>query len=338
MVRVLKRAVGIAAAVIGAIIGAGFITGAEIFEFFSGSFLLPSCFFLFVVLSFFIWAMLYAGSLHNSRDMLNMCVLGRYSKMFSAFILFFSFVTLTGMCAGLDAVMGALLGIDCKIPSLSVVGIVVSFFVCRKGIYGIEIFNLILVPTMLIVIAFACICNAPVQFHYGGSSKVFSILIYASMNCFLSSTLIVDAGIGGERKSFLPAAIISSIIVSVFVFLIMRKISATDGVDVNLPLLSSISANKLFYVIFSVISIFGIITTLVSSYYTLYTEIKKSPLKRTLNIGLGALSILFSRVGFYSIVKFAYPVMGIVGLIYSVLICIHSTKQLFSAFDDNMFK
>lgn len=331
---IILKSMSISAAIIGAVIGAGFITGAEIVRFFSSEYLPSACFLLFLLMTFYGWILLNAGGRYKTQKQLNLCVLGHFSKFFDYSVPVFSFVSLVSMCAALDALAASFLKIDERIPTLSLAMLPLSLFVCNRGVKGVEKLNILLVPSIIIVIFIAC-CESPVPAT--ARSDVLPILLYAAMNGFLSSPLIIEAGAQSDARSHLPAAIISSLAVSVCVFMIMSKISSGSGLDADLPLLSGLGKGRVIHVIFSIITAFGIVTTLVSSHYPLVCIAAKSPLKRRLNAFFIAAALLFSRVGFYKIVSVVYPVTGAFGLVYLTLVGADSCRALFSVPDGKPF-
>ncbi len=333
----LFKGVAISSSVIGAVIGAGFITGTEIVTFFSGSFLLPSCALLFLLVFFFVWALLSVGRELCGQNAVNLRVLGGFSYFFNCCIKVFSFISLAAMCAGIDAVAADFFGNDWRIPTLSPIVLVASFFICKRGIRGVEMFNLCLVPVMIVVILFACVGTDGVDITHGSSSSAFKVLIYAAMNCFMSSAVIIDSGKGASRKSIFFASIVCSVVISVCTYLIMSKISTGYGTDENLPLLSSIDKRGVFYIIFSVATMFGIVTTLVCSHYPLIVKTQKSGLNLALNVCLMICALALSRMGLNAIVNYLYPFMGLVGLFYVIAVCLFSVRKLFPSLQSKLF-
>ena len=324
----------VAAAIVGSVIGAGFITGAEIVRFFSGSDLLTSCALLFVVLFLFLFSVLFSGSLSKSKKASNLRDLRGFYKISDIALLVFSFITLCGMCAGLDAVTANFFKIDPRIPSLSPAMLILSVSICRRGVGGVEKFNAILVPIMLASIFVATAGGVRGVVSFPAETKTFPIIIYASMNCFLSSPVVFDAGRGKGVGAVATGAALSSLLISVSVYFIMKKISAS-GAGGDLPLLS-VTRPGPFRIIFSAVTLFGIATTLVSSHYPLIRKISESPRKRTLNAILIVAALAFSRLGFQKIVYYLYPLIGIFGLIFCVVSCVSSLRSFFA--DDEPFR
>ena len=331
---VFYRSIGSAASVIGAVIGAGFITGAEIVRFFSGTFLLPACAALFVTLTVFFTVISYLGMRYGGLTGLNLRVFGRFSKIINASVLICSFITLAGMCAGADALFSSASGIDERIPALSAVFLAISLFVCEKGIDGVSRFNLLLVPVMITAIVAACAGSVSVKTVFTGESKIFSVVVYASMNCFLSAAVIADTGKGNSPFSVVIASVLAAFAISVCAYIVMNKISSSASLKKNIPLLSSVESG-FFKAVFFTVTLAGIITTLVSSHYPLVALVKKSPVKRTLNAVFAVSALALSRLGFYKIVNKLYPVIGVVGLFYVLSLSLFALKESF--FPDGKF-
>lgn len=315
---------GIAAAIIGSVVGAGFITGAEIARFFSSSAFVPSVITLFVLLVVFVWTMLDAGARYGSQKRANLCVLGHFSVIVDVAVPVFSFVSLMSMCAALDAVAGAIFGIDPRIPTLSAVVLPLSYLVCKRGVKGVERFNLLVVPLMLAVVAAASAGggNLPQR------GSILPVFVYAGMNAFLSSALIMGAGAESDPRSHFPAAVVVSAVVCLFVCLILKRISGVPAGE-DLPLLHAVTSRPLRVSLYAA-SLVGIVTTLVASHYPLVLLTQKSPLKRTLNAILGTLAILFSRIGFNRIVGCLYPIIGVFGIAYCSVLTFSFFKSCFS--------
>lgn len=313
---------GAASAIIGAIVGAGFITGAEIVSFFSGGNLPVSCAVLCALLFASTLVLLLAGRRWQTQKMANLCVLGGFCKIAEMAVYVFSFITLSGMCAGLDAVFARALKIDARLPVASPIALALSFAVCRRGVEGIERLSIFLVPTMIAVMLVACLSGARVCPPAQGL-RPWKIVLYVGMNAFLSSPVTVGAG---KRLSAGGAVVVSAVVavcVSACVYLIMSKIATGYGTDENLPLLSAISCGRIFSLVFVAVTAIGIFTTLLSSHYPLVCAVDKNPLKRRLNAYMCIGALALSRIGFYNIVAYLYPVIGAIGAVYLCLFALH---------------
>ena len=316
------------AAIIGAVVGAGFITGAEIVAFFSGGNLLLSAALLFAFTFAFCFSLIRIGQRWGSQNMANLRVLGGFSKMTQGALYAFSFTSVCGMLAGLDAAAASVFMINPKIPTVSPVALVLSLAVCKRGIEGVKRFNFALVPVMIAVVLAACVFGWSADYVPGRGVRLFKVLIYAGMNAFLCSPVIMDCGRRLGKGGAAAVSLAVSAAVSLCVYLIMRKISTGYGTDENLPLFSSLQLGRAFGAVFLAVTVMGIATTLVSSHYPLVMALNKKPLKRSLNVYLCIGALVLSRIGFYNIVTVLYPVMGVFGVIYTVAITVLNGRSM----------
>ncbi len=315
--------------IIGGIIGAGFITGAEIVRFFPLYTVFPCCFLLFVLLFLFLFGIMSAGANYGEKQS-NLRVLGAFYKIYEPFVLTVSFISVVSMCAGIDNLVATVSGVSEKIPSASLPLIVASYFVCKKGVNGIGVFNLVLVPVMILFIlplgAGLDMCetgNYPVSLR-----KIAEIIIYAGMNCFTSAPLLFEQGEKYGLKAVFAGALFASLIVSVCVGVVVVRIAVT-GSGGAMPIMSSLLQNRTYYSLFAFITALGIVTTLVCAHFALVSFASKYPVKRTLNGVIILLAIAVSRLGFESIINFVYPLVGVFGAAYCISIAVFSFRNIF---------
>ena len=310
-------------AIVGSVIGAGFITGAEIARFFSETFLLPACALLFILLFAFSFFLMYAGKMRILREK------GHFYGFFHRTVTVVCFITLCGMCAGADALVNAFLNLDERLPTISPLLLLGSFFICKRGTGGIKTFNAVLVPFMVAAIFSATRGGSPIILKFNDKPEILTVFLYAAMNCFSASELLGDIGKDRGTGEMALTAALSALIVSACVMAVMSKISREGREAESLPLLSSLKGGAAYY-IFSVITLFGIVTTLVSSHYPLVKFSEKSPLNLTLNACFALSALALSRFGFFKIVRYAYPAIGALGLVYCLCVCIWGYADLFS--------
>lgn len=323
------RACYCAASIIGGVIGAGFITGAEIVRFFPSNSFVPCCYMLCVLMFLFLFSMMAAGS-NDGVNAVNLRVLGRFSCVYKPVTFMVSFVSVASMCAGIDSLFSVFTGISEYVPIASSVLMLISLCVCSKGIYGVGVFNLTLVPVMLACIfslplgvSDYSISQAPVRFE-----SIVDIFLYLGLNCFSSAPLLFEQGEKFGKKVCLCGAIVAALAISLSVLAVCVKIDA-DGGGGTMPIMSTLIKNRVFYVVFGVITAFGIVTTLVCSHFTLIDFVKESPLKRVLNAIIVIAVIVFSRFGFGVIIDRIYPVVGFMGLIYCIAVTVNAQRRLF---------
>lgn len=320
----------VSTALIGAVIGAGFISGAEIVRFLGGAFILPTCFLLFILTFIILSAMLsYSGIVEKNKAII--LEKGHLFKFFNSSVYVCSFIVAVGMCAGADALVYQALQANTSLPTLSVLMLIISYLFCSKGVKGVARFNCFLVPLIIAVIFAVTIQDVSILLVHSSVTNLTPVFIYSSMNCFLAAPLVKDCGRELSRRQIFLCALITSLVLSVCAYFILCKTSGSSSMEDNLPMISALNKNAFLSVLLTAVTSFGIITTLVSVHYPFVKLIEKSPLKHALNALLGGVVILASRLRFYVVVKYAYPVIGCIGLAYCTILTYYFLKPLFSS-------
>lgn len=313
--------------VIGSVIGAGFISGREIVSFFSGSILVPSVY-LTGLIFFFVTLMLFRiGSLWKDETLANKAIFGRFYPLLEGFILVSCLISFASMLAGLDSLAG---GFFRGIPVFSIGGIIVATVSLKRGIKGIAAVNLAMVPFMIAAVLFFLFQKgefAVIPAEVSGT-KDFKIVLYAAMNLFLASQVMISLGSKIDRKCQVISSLILSVILCFLIVLIASAV-AFEGANAeaaDMPLLYLVRENEAYGIVFGVIVFFGIFTTLITSYYPLY----RFAYERKKGWGVVAVCLigfLLSRLGLKAIVDYVYPVQGMMGLIYLVFCAVYMVRR-----------
>ena len=290
--------------IIGAVIGAGFITGKEIIQFFYGRnpFLSISIFFL---LLFGLTYILLKKELNAS---------GAFLQVGNYIIYLFNLLIMASMLSAVDSLAETLLGISKNIPVFSILLIIISSLVSLNGLEKISIVNTILVLASLVVFFGIILLNtgniSNVKLNNSGIYKVAS---YTSMNIFLAQPFIFK--IKKEKKNFSPfgVALIVSIILSVAIFFFLKVIEP-DALCVDIPIILLVNSNKYLYYLTAFIILVSIFTTLLAVQFPYLSVYKNN--NYAVFVGATLAAFVISRVGFSAIVEKIYPMMAIVSLIY----------------------
>lgn len=303
--------------IVGTSIGAGFISGAELVRFFHGErFFLPlllSCA-LFAAL---LYLFMRLGKEHGGYEGALSALFSKGAPYVKCALSLCALIPCAGMLAGLDALAPGLK------PLPSLLGLALAAVFVRRGIKGVSLLNLVLVPCLLaFVFLYArgdkSYFYPAVPASYGG---FLGGIFYAGMNAFLAAPVLLDAG--KEVKRLLPSALLSALVVFVSAVLILGKIyrEGAGALGAEMPFLYVMQGKK----IFSVAVACSILTSLVSSLYPLYCLSERfSGRKKTAARGailLTAFSV--SRVGLGGIVGYFYPALGALGIALSVFCIFH---------------
>ncbi len=303
---------------LGAIIGAGFISGAELIAFFgiNGyllSVILFSIIFLIVIIALFITFKSKKYELKNNAwdsSQESFGFRGAVSVVFTA-----------SMLAGLND-LSKELNIVSKFPLFSMILIVLITVFSKRGIKGIERFNLIAMPIVILAVNLVVFSSKKISVDTGLDitfNKVKNCVLYTFMNVYICIPAMRDCVAAKSKKSLIISSFFSTAILLFEMLLIISAIRLSGGNNVSgLPIFSvAKSGIKRTVIIFSIL-----ICTLTSafiSYYPAYkTASKKSGKFGTLILAILTLSISF--IGLNNIVKFIYPIIGGAGIVSAVKI------------------
>lgn len=302
---------------VGTVVGAGFVSGAELVRFFPENGFAAYAY-LAAILFFFGFALLFAcGRRFGGFEGLMQAAFGRLAPAVRALVLACSLIICAGMLAGLDSVMYEGFSVPKYLPVLSVTVLVAVYFLCDKGIGAIGAVNACLVPAILLFVAWLA-CG---DLNFGGAysteesfRNMTDVFLYAGMNVFLAAPIACDLG-ARAKKTGISACAAASAVVGISIAVILATIFAADGILAEVPLLRAIGggvAGKMY----SAVSAFGIVTTLFSAYYPLHERARISSHPRTGRIGACVAAFGLSRMGLRAIVSNIYPLLGGAGLIF----------------------
>ncbi len=296
---------------LGAVIGAGFISGRELCDFFGtdnffiGLSLSTALFFIFTL------RLLNIGYKYGGYENFLNGLPKRISAPYEILMNVGAFILLSGMIAGISGMEGAFT------PIVTLVSVISAFFICSVGIKGLNAVNNFSVPFILALTVFALFKENNFFFRGGGVEigKLFSAFSYSGLNIFLASPVIMDLGKDMKSRKFL-LSVVSALFTFLLASLILLSLSANmSSVVKDMPLNDVLSA----YPAFKAAVFFGVLTTLYSSYYPLYKGVKSAAAKIAVLIA----AYLLSKIGFSNIVGNIYPLLGIAGFCFLTLACLY---------------
>ena len=350
---------GLAFSLFGAVVGAGFMTGAELVRFFPlcaafahaavAAGLFAACFLL----------LFDAGRKCGGFEGALRCC-GRAAPVFRALLHFASFITCAAMLAGLDGAVRTGFGLRYALPVAALCALPAMFFVARRGMRGVAALSAALVPVMAAVFA-ARAGDIPAGFTPSSPQSAFTSLtgvcLYAAMNCFLAAPLACDAGReGAGRGGCIAAAALIGFCIAAALGAVARAGTAGE----EMPFLAAGGEGPA-----AVACICAVLTTLFSSFYPLaraaeqYSAEKEGkgrhkkrkeehaagaerstkesralPVREraaAVQAGLCAGAFLLSLCGFSGIVRAVYPLIGMAGAAFFILLAARRLPSLLSS-------
>lgn len=296
---------------VGSVIGAGFVSGRELLQFF-GYFRISTVYYTGLLFFFSFLLCVRIGRIYGGFEGALKGIFGRFSKTVKAVILFGSFVSCAGMLSGLNSLLP-----QAK-PFLSLAFLVFACFVSEKGVGGIGTVNLIVMPAVLVsvvVLIFSFGALSPSEPPEASFGTILSVYLYISMNTFLSMPVLCDLGAELKDRAASRCCLISALIIALGIGLILSAVcSDKASFSFDLPLSYVLGGVKFF----PIIAGGGMLTTLLSSFYPLYTLVGRK-------FGTAGKWVLFavteccSFIGFKNIVATVYPALGIFGMAMTVI-------------------
>ena len=296
--------------VIGAVIGAGFITGREIMRFFYGK----EWFYGVIIVFFVLFILLFALLNIKNEKIIYLIEKSNYA------IFIFNILIMASMLGAADSLAYSIFSLSTKFPVFSIGLLVVSTYCCFGGMEKLSKVNLFIVPIILIIffVAVTVLPYGEKEFSDGITNNYFDYFSYGFMNIFLAQPFLLK--IKREKSEFSPfgVAIISSIILSVSICAFLRILSE-DCLICDVPLILLAKNNYLLYFLFALIIFISIFTTLTSVQYP-FVMSKKSKFDFLPLVCASIIAFIISRIGFFVIVDKIYPIIAVISMIFYAFI------------------
>ena len=339
----MKNILKVVFVIIGALIGAGFASGQEIYLFFFsyGIYGIYGIIISSLIIGITIYKTLYIihkKDITTYKEFLkeifscNNKLIEFINMVIQAFILITFFIMISGF--------GAYFEQEYKINSIigSSLLAILCYFILNKNIKGVIKVNEILTPILITFIITIGIINVRTITFYNireifikqnNLEFILKAIIYSSYNSILLiPVLITLKNYLKEKNQIIKISVISCIIImtlSVVVFIMLTK------VDINIEMLEmpvvyviSNFSEKLKY-IYGTVILGAIFTTAISLGISFLENKVKGKNKNTkkyklIVISMCILSILTSKIGFSNLIKSLYSIFGYVGIIQIIKI------------------
>ena len=306
----MKNSLSCFLAIIGTVIGSGFVSGKEIVVFFSRfGWLSFPCIFL----SFFILFFLFKFILNKGEKALKKLQKSKISFLINIFLcLIFS----SAMFAGI----GNTLTFNKDFFNYFLFFLIILFciFVFKKGIGALEKLNFLFVPVMALVFLFAMIfsfSSLPINIdgEFGGAS-FFYCLLYCVMNTSNGGVVIASYSEKLSAKQKTRVAFFSALALSALLLIanivVLQNPASFESTMPTLSLFEGFGK-----IVMTVMVFIGCLTTLLTLTFTLSSSMR-GLCKNEIYIFFVSivLPLLLSLLGFDFIVENLYPLASIFGI------------------------
>lgn len=331
----MKNILSITMVIIGALIGAGFASGQEIYAFFYKNgicgligTIISSILIGYIIYKVFTIVKIY--QINNYREFLETIMdtdktvkIEIVNKIIEILILITFFI----MMAGFGAYFEQEYRINSIIGSAILAGLCFSVFI--TNVDGFIKISKYIVPLLVVFIVLVGILNVHnIEWNRINGDVIvqnavlgpINAIMYASYNTILLIPVLITLNQKIKKyKEIKYISIISSIIIfflTIIIFFLLSNITI-DIKTIEMPIVYVITNNfrnlKNMYAIIILISIFTTAVSLGISYLENNKKNRKSYTQTAIIMCIT--SIFFSRIGFSNLINLLYPIFGVLGLI-----------------------
>ena len=323
----VKRVLDIVSVLIGTIVGAGFATGNEIYQFFAryGYFGYALVGVFFFGMFAFTYKIMHLAHKYNAYtiDELSKKVFGDKFAFIVNMVIYLAFFVFASVMMSAMSNIAEIYGVA--------IMIVLGFLLCIKDKQGILIANQIIIPLIfvfLIIIfingySFIPTCKfTPLNFL-----GIFGVFYYIALNELISLGALLVVLHKSTKKELLISALLAGFLISVMIVIIIAILNNYTFDEIHMPLKDVANLISVDFAKFTNLILFcTIFTTFLSSIFGIYKKIKTSTKKPILTfIFVLLLCYILSFVGFTNLVQYAYNIIGFVSL--AVVLCFLLVKK-----------
>lgn len=331
--------------IIGALIGAGFASGQEMYLFFYkygifGILGLILCSALIGIVIYKTFTIIHKKNINNYQEFLDVIFHHKNKKnkymnlsyitniIINAFLL----ITFYIMISGFGAYFEQEFNISRTIGAIILAGI--SFLILLKDIEGVAKANGIIVPALILIILIISFINIktvhissiPLNFNF---TWIIQSIIYCCYNMILVVPILVGLKKYIKNKNqIFTISVLSGVIVfilAISIFLLLTKVDVNFE-SLQMPAVYAIDQNfPQFRVIYGIVILLSIFTTAISIGISFLKNVVKDNKYFPLFVGIMCISsVLISNIGFSNLVKILFPVFGYLGI--AEIYCLLSAK------------
>ena len=215
-------------AVVGCVVGIGFVSGKELSVFFKNSnpLFVSWCFF---VLFFCVTLLLFIlGKKTDADDVLqlNKKLFGKWNFIFDFVFVFTCFLACTVMLAGVQGLWVETMGGEFCFSLLVALFCAVSLCFALKSTKSL---NVALVVVVVVIVVLVCLSDFKINVQKDVDVVTFvKVAKYVCFNCMLGASVFLSCSKTLCKKQFVFALLISSFVLSLLIFLILSSIGGGE--------------------------------------------------------------------------------------------------------------
>ena len=314
---------------VGAFLGAGFVSGREIANYFSkfvgGSYL--GIFFAVLTLFLLVIFFFQISNRVNSFSQFISLYFGKLKNVIRILFIICLLILIGTMFAGCKEVANSL---NISYLLILIITSVLCYWIVKNDISKLSKINIIFMPLILCFICFFVTNNllpfARLEFSI---FSFFSGVSYIFINIVTLGVFIIEIGGGYTKKQQIISTVIFCLFVGVFLIMINNSIVNTNSVFLEMPMVYLANLKGVIWVkIMSILIWIGLFTTLISCVFVLKNILIDLKINEKLAIvfiiGFG---LIFSLISFAVMVNYIYLIIGFIGL-YIVVKSLKKEREL----------
>lgn len=324
--------------IIGTLIGAGFASGREIYLFFlqygtRGKIGIIITGIITGIIIYKVLEITKTYEINNYNKLLERINWkhGKINKAINLIVNAFLLISFYIMIAGFSAYMSQTYKISIYISSS--VFVIICYIIFKKSIRGVVKANEILVPLLIILIAYLGFKNLPYMLEQDKQSLlvtkqngwIVASVLYASYNSIILIPVLTSLrNYIYSKKDIIKISIITSLVIIILALCIYGLLLRGEFFisELEMPLVEiTIEFGSIFKYIYGFVIIASIFTSAISTGYSFLQNTTKN--KKNYEIVLLVMcltGIAVSNIGFSNLVGILYPLFGILGLLQIGLI------------------
>ena len=330
----MKETISIVLVIIGALVGAGFASGQEIYSFFylygkNGIYGILIMSVLIGILIYKSLKIIFKNEIYNYEDFLGLFIGNKkIKKMICIIINLLLLISFFIMIAGFGAYFEQEIGVDKLIGSIILdILCAIVFFSDVKGV--LKVSDLI-VPFLILFIFFIGFQNIieiqNIEFIMEKNNWILSSLIYNSYNFILLIPVLISLKKQIKtEKSIKYISILTSVIItilSIIIYFLLARVNIIEIENQEMPVVYVISKYFFRYKkIYAFIILASIFTTAISVgigfIQNISTKQKSYP---HIVLFMCITSLIVSNIGFSKLVNLIYPLFGCIGILQMIII------------------
>lgn len=324
----MQEVIKVTSVIIGTIIGAGFISGQEIYSFFNkykdaGRIGILISISILAIVIYKTYKIAYENKIKNYEELLDYTMKGTNRIIIYSIknvINIFLIISFLIMCSAFSTYCQETYGMP-RIVGGAIIS-TLSYIILIKDVRAIINTNELLMPLIIIfIIIISIISIKSIDISTNNIQNVektiLSGILYANYNSIVLVPMLI--GIKGQiktKKQINQIALFSFIIMLILTFLIY-EMQKNVNENLEMPMLSIASQiSWQFLIIYGIMMQIAIFTSAISAGYSLICNItKENKYKKIVALTLCIIAIPISTISFSALVNLMYPIFGLLGIL-----------------------